>query len=140
MAILVSANYPDVRAALDTHLSASDLPDDTIALIIYALAADQDVLNLDPDAESRTGEDANRVLRAAIFFCAARLAPAVIKLTSLSITTRDMSYQKKAFDPDERSAELRGMATDLINEIIEPTQTSPSRPVTFSRAPGIRGF
>jgi len=140
--ILTSANYPDVRAALDTDLSdsTSSLPDTTIDLLIYAPTANQDVLALDPEAETRTGEDANRVLKAAIFFCAARLAPVVVRLTSLSITTRDMSYQKAIFDPEERAAELRGEAVDLINDVIKPTETSPSRPTTFSRAPGIRGF
>jgi len=118
MAILSSDEYPAIRAALDTELNTTTLPDSTIALIIYQSAADQDVLNLDPDAESRTGEDANHVLRAAIFFCAARLAPAVVRLTSLAITTRDMSYSKPVFDPDEMAEILRRLAHDEMDEVL----------------------
>ncbi len=136
MAILTSVNYPDVRVALDADLADKDIPDATIALLIYAPAADQDVLERDPDAESRTGEDANRVLRSAIYFCAARLAPVVVRLTSLSITTRDMSYQRATFDPEERAAQRRNMAEAELALVLE---TDPARPEFFTVAQGQRG-
>jgi len=140
MAILSSDEYPAIRAVLDTDLNDKNLYDSTIALDIYQGAADQDVLDLDPDAESRTGTDAERILRAAIYFCAARLAPAVVRITSLSIQARDLSYSKPVFDPEKRAAELRSMAEEEINEVLHPTDTSYSMPTMFARAEGKRGW
>lgn len=136
MAILTDADYPDIRAALDADLSDKDLFDATIALTIYAPAADQDVLARDPDAETRTGEAAQRIKRAAIYFCAARLAPAVVRLTSLSISTRDMSYQRATFDPVERAAQLRNLAEEELGQVLE---LDPARPEFFSVGRGQRG-
>jgi len=115
---LSSTEYPAVRAALDTELNDTTLPDATIALDIYEGAANQDVLDLDPSAASRTGTDGERVLRAAIYFCAARLAPVVVRLTSLSITTRDLAYAKAVFDPDEMAERLRKLAHDEMDEVL----------------------
>lgn len=136
MAILSSDEYPEIRAALDADLNANDLPDSIIAMTIYKDAADQDVLERDPDAATRTGEDANRVKRAAIYFCAARLAPVVVRLTSLSVTTRDMSYSRATFDPEERAAQLRNMAEEQLALVLE---VDPARPAFFSVAHGTRG-
>lgn len=104
--LLPMANYPAVRAALDLGLSTHDLPDATIELPIYKGAAERDVKAIDPDAESRTGDELEKAQNAAIYFCAARLAPSVVRLTSLSVQTRDVSYQKQTFDPEEKAAEL----------------------------------
>ena len=78
MTLLLITDYPAIRAALDTELDAEVLPDSTIDLSIYRQAAEDDVLALHPEAESETGDNLDRVKRAAIFFCAARLAPACI--------------------------------------------------------------
>lgn len=139
MAILTSAEYPAIRAALDVDLNDKDLPDSTIALTIYQDAADQDVLDIDPDAEGRTGDEAAAVTRAAIYFCAARLAYAVVRITSLSVNTRDISYSKATFDPEERAAQLRAEAEEELAEILEPEEEAPRRPTMFSRATGSRG-
>lgn len=139
MAILTSADWPAVRAALDTELDTNSLTDAVIALNIYSGAADQDVLALDPDAESRIGEDGNRITRAAIFFCAARLAPVVLRILNLSALTRDLRFSKPTFDPEERAKELRGMAVEEINEILTPGGLATSMPRQFSAVSGIRG-
>jgi hypothetical protein len=139
VAILTSAEYPAIRAALDTELNTTNLPDSIIALDIYSNAADQDVLQLDPLAASRTGEAANRVKRAAIYFCAARLCPAIVRITSLSVQTRDLNYSRPVFDPAERAAELRAMAQAEINEILTPTEAAAERPTMFAVASGTRG-
>ncbi len=139
MAILTSAEYPAIRAALDTDLTADTLPDEIISLSIYAGAADNDVLKRDPDAESRTGSEATRITNAAIYYCAARLAPAVVRITSLSINTRDLSYQKPTWDPAEKAAELRALADAEIDAVLEPDATVPARPTLFGRAAGRRG-
>jgi hypothetical protein len=136
MPILSNLDYPDVRAALDSDLSENDLPDTFINRKIFAPAAIQDVLDRDPDAATRTGDDGDRVKRAAIYFCAARLAPTVVRLTSLNVQTRDMSYQKPVFDPDERAAQLRNMAEEELAGVLN---IDPARPEFFSVARGTRG-
>ncbi len=134
MAILTSADYPAIRAALDTSLTDKLLPDDTIAMDIYAPAADQDVLDRDPDAETRTGTEAERVQRAAVYFCAARLAPAVIRITSLSVQTRDISYQRPQFEPEERAEALRALAEAELAAVLTPSTPAATRPTLFGRA------
>lgn len=140
MSILSSTEYPAIRAALDTELDSNSLPDATIALNIYQAAADQDVIDRDPDAESRTGTEAARILRAAIYFCAARLTSAVIRITSLSIQARDMNFSKQTFKPEEKAAELRKLAEIELGEVLTPTDTSPNMPIMFAVATGRRGF
>lgn len=139
MVILTSADWPAVRAALDTQLDTNSLTDATIALNFYSGAADQDVLKLDSDAESRTGEDSNRITRAAVSFCAARLAPVVIRLMSVSTTGRDLRYNKPVFDPKVRANELRGMAVEEINEVLFPGNLASSMPRQFTKVTGTRG-
>lgn len=122
---LSSTEYPAVRAVLDVDLNTQNLPDTTIALDIYEGAANQDVLDRDPAAASRTGTDGERVLRAAIYFCAARLTGAVVRLTSISIQARDLTYAKQTFDPTERAEELRDLANDELDEVLgEETDNS----------------
>lgn len=139
MAILSSTEYPAIRAAIDTELDTNSLPDAIIALSIYAGAADNDVIERDPDAESRTGDEATRILNAAIYFCAARLVPAAIRITGLNTTTRDLSYRRPLYDPEKRAEELRGLAEEEINEVLTPSETSPERPTMFTVASGVRG-
>lgn len=139
MAILNSTLYPAIRAALDTELDTTKLPDSVIALDIYSNAADQDVYERDPDADTRTGEAANRIKRAAVYFCAARLCPVVVRITSLSVQTRDLNYSRPVFDPAVRAAELRAMAEEEINQILTPSDAAPERPTMFSLAHGTRG-
>ena len=139
MAILTSDDYPAIRAALDVSLDSSNLPDSLIALDIYSNHADQFVYERDPDADTRTGENANRIKRAAIYFCAALLAPVVVRITSLAVQTRDVSYSRPVFDPVERAAELRAMAEAEIDEILTPAEEAPGRPTMFDVASGTRG-
>ncbi len=139
MAIIESGDYPSIRAAIDLELDTNSLPDAKIALDIFSGAADQDVLERDPDAESRTGEDANRVTRAAIFFCAARLVPVVMRTVSLSATTRDLSYTRKMSEIDARVNELKGQAVAEIDEVLDPDNDTASMPRMFTYASGDRG-
>lgn len=139
MAILSSTDYPAIRAALDVNLDSSNLPDDVIALDIYSNHADQLVYERDEDADDRTGEDANRIKRAAIYFCAALLAPVVVRITSLAVQTRDVSFNRPVFDPVQRAADLRAMAEAEIDEVLTPTEDAPGRPTMFDVAAGTRG-
>ena len=139
MAILTSADYPAIRAALDVDLDSSKLPDGIIALDIYKGQADRMVYERDPDADTRTGDDALRITAAAVYFCAGLLAPVVVRITSLSVSTRDVSYSRPVFDPEERKETLWSMAEDEIAEVITPTEDAPGMPTMFDRAPGTRG-
>lgn len=139
MAILTAADYPAIRAALDVELDAEALPDDMINMSIYRAAADQDVIDLDPLAESRTdGTEVARVKRAAIYFCAARLAPVVPRIQRMTMGG-DTSFERSVFDPQQRAGELRAMARDEIDEILTPAEDAPRKPTFFSKASGRRG-
>ena len=138
MPILTEAHYPAIRAALDVLLTKSQLPDSIIQMDIYQNAADQDVIELVPDAESKTGQDLTHVQNAAVLFCAARLAGAVTRVTSQTITAQDVSYSRETFDPTEKAGELRRMAREELEKLGEGTAVR-SRPDMFVRATGSRG-
>lgn len=138
--MLATADYPAVREVLDVSLTTSNLPDATIERSVYKTAAIADVVELYPTAVSETvAANQARLTRAAIYFCAARLAPAVVRITSLNVSTRDMSYSRQTFDPQERAAELRALAEAEIAEIVTPDEEAATRPTMFAVASGTRG-
>lgn len=139
MAILSSAEYPAIRAALDVGLNAQQLPDATIGQDIFVGAAEAELLRRVPDAASKTGDDLKRVKRALVWLTAALLAPSVVRITSLSVQTRDLSYSRQTFDPDEKAAELRSRAESEIAMLLTPNEATPSRPTMFTVAAGYRG-
>lgn len=138
--LLATADYPAVREVLDVSLTVTNLPDATIARSIYKDAAIADVVALYPTAASEENAAKQaRLTRAAIYFCAARLAPAAVRITALNVSTRDMSYSRQTFDPAERAAELRALAEAEIAEIVTPDEETPGRPTMFAVASGTRG-
>src|SRR5262245_32699571 len=125
--ILTSAEYPAILATLDTNLTGSNgkgqIPDSVLDQPIYAPAAIQDVLDRHPTAASETDETKQkRITRAAIYFCAARLAPAAVRITSLTVQTRDLAFSRQVFDPVKRAAELNQMAEEELSEVLEPAE------------------
>lgn len=124
MAILTPQLYPAVRAAIDVGLDTAKLPDQVIALPIYAGAADLDVLARDPDAESRTEVAQQHVLNAAVYFCAARLIGALHQQIRES-SAEGYGWQVTAWDPAVRAAELRTMALAEIDIVIDPPPADP---------------
>ncbi|MCO5181105.1 MAG: hypothetical protein M9896_13780 [Candidatus Promineofilum sp.] len=139
MTILTSGDYPAIRAALDVGLNAQQLPDATIAQDIFLGAAEAELLRRIPMAASLTGDDLARVKRALVWLTAAFLAHSVIRITSMSIQTRDLSYSRQTFDPDEKAAELRARAEAEFGMLLTPTEVAPSRPTMFTLAAGHRG-
>lgn len=142
--ILTSAEYPAVLSALDSRLTGGpdqgDVPDSLLDQTIYAPAAIQDVLKRHPTAAAELIETKQaRITRAAIYFCAARLAPAVVRLTSVTVQTRDLAFSRETFDPTKRAAELRQMAEEELAEVLEPDEATPNRSRTFTVARGYRG-
>lgn len=138
--IFATTDYPAVLACLDTKLTSSDIPDTMLDRTIYKAAAIQDVTDLYPTAASETvAAKQVKITRAAIYFCAARLAPAAVRITSLSVTTRDQSYSRQTYDPAERAAELRALATAELADIVTPADETPNMPTMFALAMGRRG-
>lgn len=139
MTILTTNDYPAVRAALDVGLNEQQLPNATIGQDIFVGAAEAELLRRVPTAASMTGSDLARVKRALVCLTAALLAPSVVRITSMSIQTRDLSYSRQTFDPDEKAAELRSRAETEIGMLLTPSAATPARPVMFAVAHGYRG-
>jgi hypothetical protein len=137
VALLTTAEYPAIRAAIDVSLDSAALPDATIALGIYAGAAELDVISRDPLALSRTGAELAHVTNAAIYFCAARLIVALPQI--LRETFADHSYERGQTDIAQRAGELRALATAEIETVISPTDTTPAMPTMFTVGTGDRG-
>ena len=140
MAILTTADYPAIRAALDVDLNATTLPDATIGQSIFVGAAEAELLRRVPDAADLTGDDLARVKRALVWLTAAYLAHSVVRVTSLTVQTRDLSYSRPTFNPDEKATELRSRAEVEIGMLVAPTQVAPGRPTMFTLAAGRRGW
>lgn len=140
MTILTTADYPAIRAALDVGLNATTLPDATIGQSIFVEAAEAELLRRVPDAASMSGGDLARVRRALVWLTAAYLAHSVVRITSLSVQTRDLSYSRQTFNPDEKATELRSRAEVEIGMLLIPTQVAPGRPTMFALAAGRRAW
>ena len=141
-AILTAADHPAVRAAVDISLTTANLPDATIALDIYAVAAVQDVVDRYPTAASVVVAATQlKITRAAVYFCAARLAIplAGVIVSSLSVATRDQSFSRVPYNGEKRAAELLALAEEELADILEPGEETPNRPTIFRLAPGYRG-
>jgi hypothetical protein len=80
----------------------------SIMLPIYAAAAEADVVQRDAALATRTGDDLEHARRAAIYFCAARLAPAVPDIVQQ--TFFDYRYTKAARDIAADVDRLTGLA------------------------------
>lgn len=145
MAILTALDYPAIRAALDVNITEQTLPDSVIAEDIFLGAAEAEVVRRVPDAETLIGENLARVKRAAIWLTAAYLAHSVVRITSMNIQTRDMSYSRQTFNPDEKAAELRQRAERefamlLVVVPVVSTEPPPRRPTMFTTVGGRRGW
>lgn len=140
MPILTAAHYPAIRAALDTELDETALPDKTIALDIYHGAAEREVQARDPDWATRTGEDGQRLRAAVVYLAAARLASAVVRLTSINVQSRDLSFSRPVFDPAVKAAELRALAEQELAAVLTPEESTSGRPTMFSLASARRGY
>lgn len=137
MALLTSADYPAIRAALDVALDSTILPDATIALDIYLGAAEREVAALDPDSGTRTGDDLARVKSAVVYLTAALLAPAIPWIVRESVGGQ--SYERVREDWGALASALRQRAHAEIATVLDPTQVTPTRPAVFALAAGRRG-
>lgn len=137
MPLVAPEHYEAVRFAIDTSLTASDLPAAVIAQPIYLGAADAEVKRRDPLWASRTGDAAQQLVQAAILLTAAYLAPAIPQL-SAERYPEGYSYER-ATDYAQRAQELRQRAETLIQGVLAPGDLAASRPTLFAAACGRRG-
>ncbi len=140
MTLLVPADYPAIRAALDVTLTEATLPDSIIELDLYLGAAEREVRASDPDAETRTGEARERVRAAAMLLCAANLAPAIPRIAAEQLA--DYRYQQQPVDWMKLAAELRERAKAELTALTTTDateQASRFRHPSFAVAKGRRG-
>lgn len=137
MALITASEYPAVRAALDTSLDSTVLPDGVIGLPIYQGAAEAEVLWRDPSAASRSGAEQIRIKNAVVFLTAARLAPRLPQITGERFG--EHGYSRQAIDWTALAATLRADAAAELTAVLEPANLTPARPRAFTVAPGGRG-
>lgn len=138
--LIGTAEYPDIRGALDSTLNEAELSNTIIGQSIHIGAAIDEVIARYPTAESETdAAKVKRLKRAAILITAARLAPVVARITALTITKSDTNFSKQVFDPTKRATELRALAEIEFAALLEPSASPASRPTMFSLATGRRG-
>lgn len=137
MPILTSADYPAIRAAIDTSLDTAALPDSTITLPIYLEAADLEVKRRDPNWASRIGDQATLLKHAAIYLTAALLVPAVPQIKRE--TFADHEYDRQLMTAADLVASLRARASASLDALSETTTAIPLPPKLFGVGRGRRG-
>lgn len=137
MTLLTAADYPTVRAALDTSLDATALPDGVIGMTIYQGRAEALVMARDPQWATRSGDALEWLRRAAIAYTAAFLAPAVPTLASEYLG--DYRYVRNQASWDERAKRLLAEGAAAVAKVIAPSSTTAPRPAVFALATGGRG-
>jgi hypothetical protein len=138
MALLHGGLYDAVRAALDTSLTEDDVSSTTIAHTVYGPAAEAEVLRRAPGADALPAATRELAVRAAVWLCAALLAPAVPQLLQERIGPDALQYAQ--IDWQARAALLRARADAEIAAVLN-TQASATyaMPTLFATAAGTRG-
>jgi hypothetical protein len=134
MALPLTEDYPDVRAAIDISLDTVILPDSVISMAPYAEAAEAELARRVPGYS----EDDARIQRAAIYLTAALLCPAVPHLIA-ERQADGQQYQRQPFDAAARAEALRALADAEINEVLGEDDLTAQRPTVFALACGRRG-
>jgi len=135
--LLTSADYPSIRAAIETTLDSATLPDAIIALDLYVGAGMRDVLLIDPLAESRTGTALLHAQTAAILFTASRLVGALPQITLERFP--DHEYRRREVDPQIQADTLRTRAEAELDAYLDVGDLFSTRPTRFTVATGRRG-
>ncbi len=140
MAMLTTANvYDDVRAALDSSLSPTDLPDVVIGRAPYLPAAVREVAARDPLYGGRTDPNQEAALQLAVMlFAASYLAPHLPVVVSEADDT-GYKVQRQPVDLLALAASLRGRAEAALAVVLDVADVTPYRPTLFSLASGRRG-
>jgi hypothetical protein len=134
--VALVVDHDAVRAVIDTSLTEDVLPDATISLSAFAGAALSYVEARDPEAQTRTGDEATRLNRAVVYLTAAHLLPSVPQLVSEKLGP--VSTTRLATNWQERAADLRLRADEEIQAVLDADARAPSRPTVFTTARGTR--
>jgi hypothetical protein len=135
--LLSSSDYAAIRAMIDITLDSTTLPDAIIALDAYIGAGMRDVLAIDPDAETRTGDELQHAKTAAILFTAARLIGAIPQM--LREKELEYEYQRATVNAADRAAELRALASAELDAYLDVGDATSDKPTFFTVATGRRG-
>jgi hypothetical protein len=136
MAILTTAEYPAIRAAIDVSLTSKQLPDTIIGLDIYKGRAESEVIRVYSTAETETDpEKISHITNAAVLIAASLLVKSVPFLTRE--TFGNYQYQRARIDLDVLAANLRAQADDELAQLTS-TDITENMPTFFTVAPGYR--
>lgn len=136
--LLGASDWPDVRAALDSRLTADLLPDRVIGSPIYATEARRRVLKRVPNYGSLDAEQQETLRTAAIYLLASMVAPAVPIIVREQ--DKDYSYQREAPDFGALATALSSRADELLAELSgDPVGATDGVSWMFGRASGCRG-
>lgn len=137
MTILGISDYDSVRAALGIDVDEATVSDDFIALPIYQGAAEQEVIRRDPNAESRTGSELQRIINATVLITAALICQVMPNLRRESFG--DYSYSMEA-NWTARAQELRARADRELAAVLDAANFATlTRPTMFAVASARRG-
>lgn len=125
----------EIREVIDVTLTADELPNEQIMRDAFMGQAIRYVLGRDADAETRTGDEGAKVRLAAIYYTAGLLCPTIPILTA--VRAGNESVQRQAIDMQARAAELKGLASSVLDDLLTPTTRS--MPFSFGTVPGYRG-
>lgn len=134
--LLDATLYPSIRSAVDLTLDEIALPDSIIELPIYGPAAELEVLARDSIAAERSGTELTHALNAVVYLTAARLVLALPQLTSE--TLGDYAYNLKGEKPEDRAAQLRGLAEGELAAYLNPGKSTVAKPRFFDKGTGGR--
>jgi hypothetical protein len=127
MALLGQPDHEDIRKAIDTDLTADDVPDDVIARSVYRGRGEAEVLRRVPDAESLAGEDLAAAKLGAVLFTAALLAEGLPRLTQERIGNYSYSLARNSADVAGIAANLRRGAEAALAPILPEPATARRR-------------
>jgi hypothetical protein len=133
------SEYEQVRKALGTDVSVAVLPDATLTLPIYLDAANEWANAQFTDASTLSAGDQAKLKRAASYYLAALVAPAlpsVIRAGDLG----GLYEQREPVDREKQATFLFARADATLNDIVGalPVTAAPL-PTLFITAPGTRG-
>lgn len=133
MALISSADYPAVRAAIDITLTQKQLPDAIISLPIFQGMAEAEVLRVYPAAQTATDPTiVATVKNATVLITAALLVPSVPMLTRE--TFGNYQYQRARVDLATLAATIRARADDMLGILVDPTGDTLNMPTMFTKA------
>lgn len=106
-------HFDSVRRAIDVEIDEEILEDEVIEDAVYLTRAAQEILLLDPAAETRTGNAEAAIILATIFKVAALLIPAMPQI----ITEQFVDYRAR-FNP-MKQADMIGMLNAAVEDQIQ---------------------